>query len=250
MEFAIVLIATLLVCWLCHRFIKDYPGVCYGLCIAVDLLYVYGYFFGLPRELWLLLSLLIQKCMLALALFTIVMYIGVLPKKVKSSTSFLAIRANMSIMACFLALAHMGVYLGTYLTGLLSGSVVKTNVLVSFVVALAVFALLLVLGVTSFQAVKKSMKTASWKKLQKLAYPFFLLTYVHLVIVLAPAAAHGGEAAVTTIAVYSVVFGLYAVLRAYRAFADRREDALAHVATPASSVPVPASDDEMVAATE
>ena len=58
---------------------------------------------------------------------------------------------------------------------------------------------------------------------QKLAYPFFLLTYAHLVIVLACAAGHGGAAAQATIGVYSVVFGLYAVLRVHRALVDGRE---------------------------
>ena len=220
MEFAIVLSGTLLSCWLFRNFIKDYPLVCYGLVIALDALYLYGYFFALPREVWLVLSMLVQKCMLALALFTIVMFIGVLPKKVKSSSSLLTIRSNMSIMACCLALAHMGVYLGTYLNSLFSGAAVKPNVLASFVVALVVFVLLLVLGVTSLRFVKQSMNGAKWKAVQKLAYPFVLLTYAHLVIVLAPAAGHGRAAAQTTIGVYTVVFGLYAVLRIYRALAD------------------------------
>ena len=136
MTFAIVLGVSLLICWLFRNFIKDNPIVCYGIAIALDTLYLYGYFFGLPRGMWLVLSILIQKCMLALALFTIVMYIGVLPRKVKSSTSLLAIRSNMSIMACYLALAHMGVYLGTYVTSVFSGAAVKSNVLASFIVAL------------------------------------------------------------------------------------------------------------------
>ena len=49
----------------------------------------------------------------------------------------------------------------------------------------------------SFRFVKHRMSGAAWKNVQKLAYPFFLLTFVHLVIVLAPAAAHGGAAAQT-----------------------------------------------------
>lgn len=235
MTFAIVLAATLLLCWVFRNFIKDNPVVCYGLVIAFDVLYLYGYFFSLPREVWLVLSVLIQKCMLALALFTTVMFIGVLPKKVKGSTSLLAIRSNMSIMACFLALAHMGVYLGTYLASLFSGAPLKTNVLLSFVVALAVFVLLLVLGVTSFRTVKSRMSGTAWKSVQKLAYPFFILTYVHLVIVLAPAAAHGGAAAQTTIAVYSAVFGFYAVLRIYRAVVDARESKLSEAMAPIES---------------
>lgn len=39
------------------------------------------------------------------------------------------------------------------------------------------------------------MSTASWKKVQKLAYPFFGLVYVHLLLMLLPSALHGGLAA-------------------------------------------------------
>lgn len=79
-----------------------------------------------------------------------------------------------------------------------------------------------VLGVTSFGFVKKHMRTESWKRLQRWAYVFFGLVYVHLMLMLAPAASRGGEAALVTVAVYTVVFGAYAVLRVRRAFVDRR----------------------------
>ena len=86
-------------------------------------------------------------------------------------------------------------------------------------------ALLLVLGVTSFNAVKKRMRTETWKRVQKLAYPFFLLVYVHLLLMLAPSALHGGIAATTSVAVYSVVFAAYVVVRLVRAAKDRRSAA-------------------------
>ena len=66
------------------------------------------------------------------------------------------------------------------------------------------------------------MRTESWKRLQRWAYVFFGLVYVHLMLMLAPAASRGGEAALVTVAVYTVVFGAYAVLRVRRALIDRR----------------------------
>ncbi len=92
----------------------------------------------------------------------------------------------------------------------------------ALVVALALLVLLLVLGVTSFGFVERRMRTESWKRLQRWAYVFFGLVYVHLMLMLAPAASRGGEAALVTVAVYTVVFGAYAVLRVRRAFVDRR----------------------------
>ena len=58
-------------------------------------------------------------------------------------------------------------------------------------VALVLFALLLVLGVTSFNFVKKRMRKESWKRVQMLAYPFFLLVYAHLLLMLLPRRAQG-----------------------------------------------------------
>lgn len=225
MVFAVTLLASLAVCFAARNFIRDHAGICYGMAIAVSIAYFVGYYFGFPREVWLVFFELIQKCMLALALFSIVMFMGVLPRRIKSSSSLLAIRSNLSVIAWILALAHMGVYLANYSAMLLAGANVRPNVLASFAVAIVLFVLLMVLGVTSFRAVKRRMSTASWRRLQKLAYPFFLLVYVHLIIILAPAALRGAEAACATIAVYSVVFGAYAVLRIYRAVADRREEA-------------------------
>ena len=107
------------------------------------------------------------------------------------------------------------------------------NVLSALVVALALLVLLLVLGVTSFGFVKKHMRTESWKRLQRWAYVFFGLVYVHLMLMLAPAASRGGEAALVTVAVYTVVFGAYAVLRVRRALVDRRVVAVVGVSAAA-----------------
>lgn len=118
----------------------------------------------------------------------------------------------------------MAVYLASYAPRL--GGALGGNVLGALVVALA----LLVLGVTSFGFVERRMRTESWKRLQRWAYVFFGLVYVHLMLMLAPAASRGGEAAVASVAVCTVVFGAYAVLRVRRAFVDRR--AVAAVGAP------------------
>ena len=87
-----------------------------------------------------------------------------------------------------------------------------------------------VLWVTSAQRVKHAMKAASWKRVQRLAYPFYVLTYVHLALLLMPSALAGNDVAVLSIAVYSIVMGAYVVLRLRKALADRRTEATA--ATP------------------
>lgn len=70
-----------------------------------------------------------------------------------------------------------------------------------------------VLGIDSFEAVKKRMSTMRWKRLQRLSYLIFFLTYVHLALMLAPEAISGGSAAIVSAMAYTAVFGLYLVLR-------------------------------------
>ncbi|MEF9876498.1 MAG: hypothetical protein RR772_06270 [Gordonibacter sp.] len=163
-----------------------------------------------------------QKCMLPLALFAVVMFIGVFARDSKVGSWLRPVRAELSIIAWILSLGHMTVYLMSYVPRVLAGGSLGGNVALSFVVALVLFALLLMLGITSFNGVKKRMKADSWKRVQLLAYPFFGLIYVHVLLMLLPSALHGGVAAQVSVAVYTMVFGTYAVLRVVRAVRDRK----------------------------
>ena len=184
MDFAIILAVTIVGCFALRNPLKALPVAFYAAAIAIDVVYVYGVFFGLPRAIWSPLFVLIQKCELSLALFVVVMFIGCLNRG-----------GRASIVAWFLSLGHMAVYLESYLPRLLGGGEIGGNVMGAFVLAVVLLVLLVVLGVTSFAFVKRQMSTASWKKVQKLAYPFFGLVYVHLLLMLLPSALHGGLAA-------------------------------------------------------
>ena len=91
---------------------------------------------------------------------------------------------------------------------------------VGLAVAAAITVLLIVLGVTSFGSVKVRMSKQAWVKVQKWAYVFFSLTYAHVLAMLLPSALGGGTAAVQSVAAYTVVFGVYAVLRVARALRE------------------------------
>ena len=222
MTFALVLLATVAACFALRNPLKACPLAFYLLAAAVDVAFVAGSTLGMPREVWTAFFVLIQKCLLPLALFVVVMYIAVLPRESRACAWLKPVRAELSIVAWILSLGHMAVYLMSYLPRIVAGGAFNGNVMVSFVVAVVLLALLLLLGVTSFQFVKRRMHTETWKKVQRLAYPFFALTYVHLLLMLAPSALHGGIAAGTSVAVYSVVFIGYFVLRPVRAVLDRR----------------------------
>ena len=224
MDFAIILAVTIVGCFALRNPLKALPVAFYAAAIAIDVVYVYGVFFGLPRAIWSPLFVLIQKCELSLALFVVVMFIGCLNRGGRAYHWLKPVRSELSIVAWFLSLGHMAVYLESYLPRLLGGGEIGGNVMGAFVLAVVLLVLLVVLGVTSFAFVKRQMSTASWKKVQKLAYPFFGLVYVHLLLMLLPSALHGGLAAQASVAVYSVVFVGYAVLRIRRAAVDRRKE--------------------------
>lgn len=222
MTFAFVLACTVVACFALRNPLKAFPMAFYVAAVLADVAFLAGTFWGMPRDVWSAFFVLVQKCLLPLALFVIVMYIGVLPQGSRPCRWLKAVRAELSIVAWILSLGHMAVYGATYLPRLLTGGRTDANVVASFVVALVLLALLLVLGVTSFNAVKRRMRTETWKNVQRLAYPFFLLVYAHLLLMLAPSALHGGIAATASVAVYSAVFAAYIVLRLVRTVRERR----------------------------
>ena len=217
MTLILVLAGAVAFAFACKRPIKSRPLAFYALAATLDVLFVVGSFAGLPLMLYDALFLLLHKCTLATALFAVVMYIGVFARDSRVATYLRPIRAELSIMAWLLSLGHMAIYLSSYAANLSTG-LPQTNV------AVALFALLVVLGVTSFNVVKKRLKKETWKRVQLLAYPFWGLVYVHLLLMLVPSALRGGAPAQMAVAVYSVVFVGYAVLRIRRAAVDRRKE--------------------------
>lgn len=240
MTFLAVLVGSVAFAVLCKGAIKAHPVAFYALAVALDVLFVAGSFVRLPGVLDDALFLLLHKCTLATALFVVVMYIGVFRRDGRVAQQFRPIRAELSIMAWLLSLGHMAVYLASYVTRLSSG-LAQANVAASLVVALVLFVLLLVLGVTSFNVVKRRMSKEVWKRVQRWAYPFFGLVYVHLMLMLLPSAVRGGAAAQASVAVYTVVFGLYAVLRIRRALLDRQAATLSRSETPQAASENPAA---------
>ena len=222
MDFALVLVVTTALVWVLRKPIKKLPILFYALCILLNVVYIATLYVTLPELARESIFLLMQKCTLALALFTVVMYIGVFDKDSKVSHELRPIRSELSIMACFLAVGHMVVYLTAFLPRVMAGVGMAGNFMLFFATAVLLLTLLLVLGVTSFQFVKRHMSAQAWIKLQKWAYVFFGLIFVHLVSILLPSAVNGGTTAMISIAVYLVLFGVYAALRVRRAMIDKK----------------------------
>lgn len=230
MEFLGVLAISTIAAFVLRRPIKAAPWAFYGLAVLlVTALFAGGA--GLLGTAWKPLILLLQRCMLPLALFTVVMYIGVFPKDSRVGRWLRPIRAELSIIACILALGHMCLYISPYLSRALAGAM-EAPMAASFAISIVLFALLLVLGVTSFDAVKRHMPASLWKNVQRFAYLFFGLIYAHLLFMIAPAALHGGKQAALSVVIYSMVFVGYAVARVARWQIDAAREGAAHSESP------------------
>lgn len=212
MDFIITLAITAVLSIVLRTPIKKCPWLFYSICAALVCLMVARTSGLLPGSEWKFLVPVVQQCSIAFSLFVVVMFIGCLPEGSQLSQRMRSIRAELSIMAFILCFGHMVPYITPYANRVMSDTA-NSATTVAFVLALVIGVLLVVLGITSFAVVKRAMRTAYWKRIQSFAYVFFGLAYVHLVLMMLPSALHGARTALTNIAIYSIIAGIYAVLR-------------------------------------
>lgn len=143
---------------------------------------------------------------IALALFSIVMFTGALNKNSKIKKSLISIRTQLSIIASLYLLPHIFTLYDYCLNDLL-------NFNVSGIVTFIIFLLFIVLFITSLKLFKVKLKRGRWKAVQRLAYPFFFLTYLHLVSVRANYIALNGIKELPELIIYSIIFFTYFFLR-------------------------------------
>lgn len=221
MSFVIAILCVALACVVLRNLIRAVPWVFYVLAVAVVVLYFAVPTNVLPRTISAALLFSIGRCHVPIAMFAVVMYIGLFPEGSAARKWMQPVRGPLSIIACILAVGHMINYAILFLPRMFGPSALATSVFASLVISLVLFALVLVLGVTSFDFVKKSMSANTWKRIQKWAYLFYALAYAHLVLILLPAAMSGGGNAIENCISYTAVFGVYAVARVVMAVRER-----------------------------
>lgn len=152
------------------------------------------------------------------AMFVVVMYTGALPKGNKLIAPLMKIRGELSITAAILVLCHNFTYGMTYFRMLFTKtSLLSATQLAAAVISLVLIAIMLVLTVTSFPSVRKKMKAKKWKQLQRTAYVFYGLMYVHIMLINIPYARLGLGTYIANVVIYSIVFLGYAAMRIAKA---------------------------------
>lgn len=152
------------------------------------------------------------------ALFTIVMYIGALDKKNPIVKKLFTVRGEISIIACISTLGHNIAYGWFIFPNLFTDpSSMPVPRLIAAIVSVILILIMIPLMVTSFISVRKRMKSATWKKIQRSAYVFYMLIYVHIMCLFIPKI----QKTKVDVIVYSIIFLGYAVLRIKKYLKDK-----------------------------
>ena len=201
----------------CQKALRKKAAIFYAFFTLVSLLVVAGVLTGRLSGLSglrLTLSQILTQGGLAGAFFIYVMYVGAMPKGSRYIRLILPIRGQLSIIACILTLGHNIAYGKTYFVLLFTQAAnLRWNILAAAVCSLVMIMIMLPLFITSFLCVRKRMAPKKWKKLQRLAYVFYALLYIHILLLNLPSARNGSFTANLNVALYSVVFLTYAYLR-------------------------------------
>lgn len=194
--------------------IKKYPVVFYlgfYLWQAIVIAY-YGLGYNETFPLWFTTYFMdiFQRGMFSTATFIIVMFLGAVTTHNEISKKLLSIRGEISIIGCLSVICHNVIFGVLYFPALISHpEIMSTRNLAASIITIILLIIMIPLFITSFKCVRKKMKAKSWKNLQRFAYPFYFLIYIHVMVLFTSDV----EKNLLSIILYTFVYVLYAVLR-------------------------------------
>lgn len=151
-----------------------------------------------------------QRGIFSTVTFMIVMFLGVVVTHNNVTKRLMKIRGELSIIGCFAAICHnvaFGIrYFVEFFTNYQS---MKIQTKIATIISLILISMMIPLMITSFKCVRKKMRAVTWKKIQKLAYPFFYLIYAHLMVLFI----FKFDKFKLSIAIYTLIYLTYTILR-------------------------------------
>ncbi len=115
----------------------------------------------------------------------------------------------MAILASILILPHFIIYTYKFLVRLFSGKPLSILYISFIIVGLIAFIIMIPLFITSFKKVRVTMSPSKWKMVQRWAYPFYFLVYLHIILILFNKKVFNLNAVI----LYTVIFLGYFILR-------------------------------------
>ncbi|MBR1432244.1 ferric reductase-like transmembrane domain-containing protein [Ruminococcus sp.] len=219
MIFLISLILTAAFVWFGADLLKKKPAVCY---IAAAVLSAAAFAAGqseikFPEWFSTYVLGIFNKGALACALWCAVAWAAALPNGSAAIKKIMPIRGELSIFAALITLSHAVTYTLSYLDRISTFSKYNispsTEFITTCVVCLVLMLIMIPLTVISFKTIRKKIKPKTWKNIQRAAYVFYALIYVHIMVIYLPKVKRGGADVILSILLYSAVFFGYAVFR-------------------------------------
>ena len=200
--------------FLCRKALKKHPILFYSGAGIITIVLALIPFDGVPDFVNNYILALFRRGSLATAIFIIVMYTGALKNGSALMKKLIVIRGELSIMASIMILCHNIFFGKIYFVRLFTSAL--TMPVTQFLAAIASLLMLVImipLTIMSFPKVRKKMKPKLWKRLQRFAYVFYALIYIHIfLLTYSSAQARRGDYALSLI-LYTIIFGVYLVMR-------------------------------------
>ncbi len=205
--------------------IKKYSKLYYLASIILSIISIYFIWTGVHMKMPYISRVygiyLLTKATIPTSLFILVMYTGALSPKSKLYKILMPIRAELSIIASILTLGHNVGYGKKYFLILFLGKKIPSNFFFASIFSLIAIVIMLPLFITSFKNIREKIKPKSWKNLQKLAYIFYVLIYLHTLLIYFPSAYKRNIESIVRIIAYHIIFTVYVFARVQKLFYDK-----------------------------
>ena len=194
--------------------IKRHPHPWYiGALVLTLFVSLFPFSRDLPAPVTFVLDLF-RRGALACALWCIVMWTGAFPNGSWLIKRLMPVRGELSILAAMLTLGHNIGYGRTYFVRFFTNaSALPANQFAACIITLILLIIMIPLTILSFPTIRKRMKAKKWKQIQRFAYLFYALLYLHILLLFLPLAQNGRTSYYFSVIVYTAIFLGYAICR-------------------------------------
>lgn len=214
MLFLIAIAAAFGFAYLCKKPLKQHPYIFYIGAAVISIIVAAVDFRNVPEIINTYIIGLFSRGAFGTALWAVVMWTGAFPNGSKPIKAFMPIRGELSIFAAILTLGHNIGYGKTYFVRLFTdASRMSAEQLTASFLTIAMLIIMIPLTVMSFPQIRKKMNAKLWKKIQRTAYLFYGMMYLHVMVLFVPMAKAGRQGYFLSVLAYSIVFIGYAVCR-------------------------------------
>ncbi|MBP3919779.1 MAG: FMN-binding protein [Clostridia bacterium] len=209
----------------CRKALKKHAVVFYAAAAVISIAVTIFDFHGVQNGIVNGIISLFSRGAFATALWCVIMWIGALPNGSAPMKTWMPIRGELSILAAILTLGHNFGYGKTYFVRMFSNpQSMKPTHLTAGILSLIMLFIMIPLTILSIPSIRKKMSAKLWKKIQRLAYLFYTLIYVHVMVLFLPLAQSGKTDYIINVIVYSLLFISYAFCRIYKEICKKKPE--------------------------